>query len=42
MENNTSNEEGLGDAAAAHREAFHQAIDKYFRKLDNSHRLVKS
>ena len=41
MENNTSNEEGPGDAAAAHREAFHQAIDEYFSKLDNSHRLVK-
>jgi len=42
MENNTSNEEGLGDAAAAHREAFHQAIDEYFSKLDYLHRLVKS
>jgi hypothetical protein len=42
MENNTSNEDGLGDAAAARCEAFHQAIDKYLSKLDDSHHLVKS
>jgi hypothetical protein len=42
MENNTSNKEGPGDAAAAHCEALYQAIDEYFSKLDDSHCLVKS
>jgi hypothetical protein len=42
MENNTSNEEGPVDAVAAHREAFNHAVDEYFSKLDDAHRLVKS